>query len=58
MLQRGTMSMTLFFLAALVVFSSAIYDYTHGRGVDWKGILIGAGCVLAGVYFKTVKRPT
>jgi len=58
MLQRGAMAMTLFFLASLIMFGHAIYNYTHGRGVDWRAILVGVISVCFGVYFKTVKRPT
>jgi uncharacterized membrane protein YccC len=58
MSQRGTMSMTLFFLTALIVFGDVIYNYMQGRGVQWIGIVIGLALVCLGVYFRTVKRPT
>lgn len=58
MLQRGTMAMVLFFLAAIIAFGGAIYIYARGRGLDWYGILFGVACLGFGVYFKTVKRPT
>jgi hypothetical protein len=58
MIQKGTMSMTLFFVAALISFGDAIYGYTHGRATNWYAILFGVAAVCFGIYFKTVKRPT
>jgi hypothetical protein len=56
--QRGTMTMVLFSLASLISFAGAIYSYAQGRGVDWYAVLFGVASACAGVYFKTVKRPT
>jgi hypothetical protein len=58
MSQRGTTAMMLCFLASLVVFVDTIYRYSQGRGLEWRGIVIGVALVGAGVYFKTVQRPT
>lgn len=58
MAQRGTTAMVLFFLTSLIVFADAIYDYTQGRGLAWRAIVIGVALVCAGVYFKTVRRST
>ncbi len=56
--QRGTTTMALYFLAALIVFGGEIYRYTSGRSVQWSWLLFGVVFAGLGVYFKTVRRPT
>jgi hypothetical protein len=56
--QRGTTAMVLLLLASLIMFGDVIYNYMHGGGIGWRVLLIGAALACAGVYFRTVKRPT
>jgi hypothetical protein len=57
MSQRGTSAMILFLMASLIAFGECIYEFVLGRGIDWRGILIGAAMVAAGIYFKSAKDP-